>query len=149
MGWGRPGPVEMDTALSNESAVSDTTPPTLRSLVLEPAGGTQPSDPTITITVEITDEQAGNGDGGSGSPSQARLRSPSGQMRDALFVAATRVSGNANDGAYSQTFTLEEHAERGLWRVEYVLLVDAAGNDRRHDASELARRGFATSILVR
>jgi Protein kinase domain len=130
-------------------AGADTTPPTLASLVLEPEGGTPPDDPTVTVVVRITDDQAGIGGGGSGSPSQARLRSPSGQMRDVLFIPATRVSGDELDAVYSQSFTLERHAERGLWRVESVLLVDNAGNMRSHDMADLASRGFSTSIVVR
>jgi hypothetical protein len=142
-------PAELHPDLLQASDVADTTPPQLLSFGLEPAAGTPATDPTVTGTCRIVDDRSGVGDGGASSPSQARLRSGSGQMRDVLFVPPTRISGDERDGTYSSSFTLDEHAERGLWRVEFVLLVDNAGNRQSYASDTLAAQGFLTSILVR
>jgi serine/threonine protein kinase len=136
-----------DPALVAEAA--DTTPPELLAFELEPSSGTPADDPTVTVTCRIVDERSGIGDGGSSSPSQARLRSRSGQMRDVLFTPASRVAGDERDGTYSASFTLDEHAERGVWQVEHVLLVDNAGNNRSYGPDTLAADNFSTSIVVR
>ncbi len=61
----------------------------------------------------------------------------------------TRIAGDEHDGSYSASFTLDEQAERGLWRVEYVMLVDNAGNRRDYSRDQLTALAFPTSILVR
>ena len=48
-----------------------------------------------------------------------------------------------------RAFTLDEHAERGVWQVEYVMLVDNAGNSRQYGPDALAAQGFSISIVVR
>jgi serine/threonine protein kinase len=140
-------PVELDPHA--RPALTDTMPPQLVEFRLEPPSGTPSNDPTVTVTCRIVDDRSGIGDGGPSSPSQARLRSASGQMRDVLFTPLTRIAGDEHDGTYSSSFTLDEHSERGVWRVEYVSLVDNAGNHRSIATDALAAQGFPASILVR
>jgi hypothetical protein len=141
--------VDLAHHLPAAASSADTTAPSLVSFLLQPPDGTPAEDPTITVTCRVVDAQSGIGDGGSSSPSQARIRSRSGQFRDVVFTPATRVSGDERVGTYSSSFTLDDHAERGLWSAEYVMLVDNAGNRRDYPPQELAAQGFSTSILVR
>jgi len=129
----------------------DTQAPDLRSFAITPSIVAVADDPIdIRCRARITDDLAGvAGTGFRSSPSQARFRSPSGQMGDVLFTDTNRLSGDALDGVYEAILTLPPHAERGPWEVEYVLVVDQVGNNRTYRGAELRDRGFKTQLDVR
>lgn len=132
-------------------ARGDTQPPDLRSFNMTPSSVEITDSPAAVVCrARIVDELAGvAGEGFTGSPSQARLRSPSGQLRDVIFDHRVRVSGDALDGVYEATLLLSAAVERGFWEVEYVMVVDQAGNARTYRGAELRDLGFASRLEVR
>src|SRR5262249_49878598 len=75
------------------------------------------------------------------SPSQLLFRSPSGQTAWGIFAP---VAGDD----YSATVTVPRYAETGTWNVNYVSLVDCAGNGRSLSTADLSALGFAVSFTV-
>lgn len=143
--------IPAEAVQGEEADRGDTQPPDLRSFEVIPTavqlGGTEVA---ITCRARIVDDAAGvAGVGFTSSPSQARFRSPSGQIKDVSFNEAQRISGAALDGVYEDSFVLSPSAERGFWIVEYVLVVDQVGNTRRYSASDLADRGMPNRLEVR
>lgn len=126
----------------------DIEPPQLLGLELELADDAPPEEPQVGVRCRIRDEQSGIGDGGYSSPSQARLRSRSGQMGDAIFTPATRISGDEHDGTYLDRIKIGQHMERGEWHVEQLMLVDKAGNRRAYLKAELEALDFPTRITI-
>jgi hypothetical protein len=132
-------------------ARGDTQAPDLRSFEIAPSVVEIAGAPVdIVCRARIVDDLAGvAGANFRSSPSQARFRSPAGQFGDVMFTDVTRVFGNALDGVYEANLTLSPQAERGLWEVEYVLVVDHVGNRRTYGGPELRDRGFITTLDVR
>lgn len=110
-------------------------------LKLGPEGG------VVVCRARLVDDLAGAGY--TSAVSQARLRSPSGQFLDVMFHEAARTTGDALDGVYEEEFRFAGASERGRWVIEYVLVVDRVGNQRRYINSELRELGFAWEIAVR
>lgn len=143
-------PVE-DAMETNEGSLGDTKAPDLRTFELSPStielgaeGG------AVTCRARLVDDDSGiAGAGFSGSPSQARLRSPSGQLIDAMFTDSTRVRGDAHDSVHECQLRFSSSSERGRWEVEYVLLVDQVGNSRRYGPSDLRLMGFDSNVQVK
>lgn len=104
----------------------------------------------IKCRARLVDDLSGiAGEGYTSSPSQARFRSPSGQIRDVMFDPQARISGDLHDGVYEATLTLPAQAERGFWVVEHVLVADQVGNAYSYSTVELRERGFGTRLEVR
>ena len=104
----------------------------------------------IKCRARLVDDLSGvAGEGYTSSHSQARFRSPSGQIRDVMFDPQARVSGDSHDGVYEGTLTLPAQAERGFWVVEHVLAADQVGNTYFYSTVELRERGFETRLEVR
>lgn len=129
----------------------DVAPPDLRAFDVFPSTVVMSEDTAaLTCRARIVDDESGvAGAGYSSSPSQARFQSPTGQIRDAIFTDATRVSGDARDGVYEDHLSLDPHAERGVWKLVQVLVVDQVGNSRTYPASEVGAMGFATGFEMR
>ena len=129
----------------------DTQPPDLLSLEILPSV-VELHDVAVAVTcrARIVDDAVGvAGEGYTSSPSQARFRSPSGQTLDALFDHRNRLSGDARDGVYEGRVELSPESERGLWKIESVLVVDQLGNARRYSPEELRDRGMPNGLQVR
>lgn len=116
-----------------KNAAGDAVPPTIQSITfgnptLNPDGTSQ-----FVVEAHLKDNLSGlsdgmNSNGIGSSPPQVRFVSGSGQIVDGVFDMANPVSGNLLDGVFRATVTLSAFAETGVWRVEYVLLSDEAGN---------------------
>ena len=137
--------------LPTGQARGDTQPPDLRSFSITPLSIEITDSPAAVVCrARIVDDLAGvAGEGFTSSPSQARFRSPSGQLRDVIFDHRTRVLGDALDGVYETTLFLSAEVERGFWEVEYLMVVDQAGNVRTYHAAELRDLGCPTRLEVR
>ena len=85
------------------------------------------------MTARLTDNASGIFDGTyangiGGSCPQIRFVSSSGQIVDGIFDIEQAVSGGPLNGVYRASITLPAGAEAGVWRVDYLLLNDEAGN---------------------
>jgi tRNA A-37 threonylcarbamoyl transferase component Bud32 len=132
--------------------VDDVSPPELRSLEVAPNFVDLGQDPVrVACRARIVDDLSGvAGPGYSSSPSQARFRSPSGQQfRDAMFDASHRLEGDALDGVYEDHLVLQPDVERGVWMIEYVMVVDQVGNTRYYSTEDLRTRALPSRIDVR
>jgi Protein kinase domain len=140
-----------DVVRSSGAVPGDSQPPDLRSFDFAPSVIELVNDSiAVTCRARLVDELAGvAGEGYSSSHSQARFRSPSGQIRDVMFDQRARVSGDSFDGVYEATLALPAHAERGFWNVEYLLAADQVGNTHVYMTAELRDRGFKTRLEVR
>jgi hypothetical protein len=145
----RLSPAELVTPASKSRG--DTQPPDLRSFSFTPlVVEVNASAAIVTCRARIVDDLAGvAGEGYTSSASQARFRSPSGQLKDVMFDHRTRVSGDALDGIYEATLSFSAEVERGFWEVEYVLVADQVGNTRTYRGAELRDLGFTTRLEVR
>jgi hypothetical protein len=129
----------------------DTEPPDLRSFSFIPSVvDVAASAAIVTCRARIVDDLAGvAGEGYTSSASQARFRSPSGQLKDVVFDHRSRVSGDTLDGTYEARLSFSPEVERGFWVVEYVLVADQVGNTRFYRDAELRDLGFPTRLEVR
>lgn len=128
----------------------DRDPPELLSLSfdLRPVGREGATE--VIAIARLRDAVAGvAGSGYSSSSSQIRLRGPGDETRDLMLSAdGNRVSGTRFDGWYEGIARLEPFHQRGLWKVEYVLVADQAGHSRYIYQGELAARNVPTEIRI-
>jgi len=77
------------------------------------------------------------------------IRSPSGgQFKNSCCSTFPRVSGDAQDGVYAQTFTLEQYSETGTWYVSSLSLMDAVGNEHTLSWEDLTALGLSAEFTV-
>lgn len=106
-------------------AQSDTTPPIIIDVTLDPAFvDTAASAQTITVTAHISDDLSGL------YFSDMRFRPEIGttQFVDVRFQADNLISGTTVDGLYQATMTLPRYAAWGRWRTDFTSTTDQVGN---------------------
>ncbi len=116
----------------------DGVPPNLVNLSFDPQVDLTAGPTSLTFSIEATDNLSGINWGEPGT--QISIRNPSNASFSAVFT------GNNNAG--EATFSFEETAAPGLWRIGRIILRDAAGNQSVYSNSELASLGFETDINV-
>jgi len=132
------------TEVLNTSPAGDDAPPELLALgVAPPAVDTSAGEQTVTATATFTHTQSGpciDDCADSGSPSLLRFaHGPSGQVRDAPFVAA---GGDQLDA----TGMFQMPSAPGTWEVAGVALADEAGSRQHYDAARLLGEGLDASF---
>lgn len=131
-------------AVSNLSTVGDETPPTLLDLALSASSFDATAGATMTMSISV--EQLGSslcviGCEGAGGPTQVRYRNAAtGQVRDALF--------SSSGSSFSADVQFLAGSAAGAWRVEWLRLVDVAGNQTILDGTELLGLGFASNLSI-
>jgi hypothetical protein len=98
--------------------------------------GARRSD-SIQVTAHITDELAGL--------RQGVLQFGEVTSAEAMFEAATRVSGTAQDGAYEFTAVVPRYTYQGTFRLS-VVLADTQNNHVTISSDELAASGLPSSV---
>src|SRR5262249_8726187 len=129
----------LSVSLSLASAqIQDVTPPTLTALSFAPTHINTATGPAnVTVNLSATDDLSGV------HTIYALFVSPSGrqsQITTPVFVPpATHVSVTA-------TASFPQFSETGTWRVDFVFVDDALGNDSgfSYDTTALAQLGFPT-----
>ena len=123
--------------------VQDIIPPDLIELSFSPNNiDVSTASQVITVSARITDALSGYQSG------SLHFRSPSGQqLRFGDLGPSQRISGDAFDGTYQTTVTLQQFSEAGTWQLN-VFLIDAVGNSRFFTDTDLANLGFATQLEV-
>jgi hypothetical protein len=95
------------------------------------------------VNVHVEDMPAG------AQNTQFRFRSPSGsQLADAWFYAQQLISGDVYNGQYENVTTIPQHAESGLWTIEYALVMDAVYNMEWISTAQLQAAGFPVTLTV-
>lgn len=122
----------------------DTTPPDLVRLAFKPTTiNTAKAPQTIKVAARVTDKPAGV------QNTQVRFRNPSGgQYADVSFFSQHLVAGDEFDGDYEDVLTIPQHAEAGLWTIEYVLVTDAATNTDWMQTAQVQSAGFPVTLTV-
>ena len=126
-----------------QTQVQDIIPPNLIELSFSPTSiDVSAGSQAITVNARITDALAGYQSG------SVHFRSPSGQqLRFGDLGTNQRISGDAFDGNYQTTVTLQQFSEAGTWMLN-VFVIDAVGNSRFLTDTELAILGFPTQLEV-
>jgi hypothetical protein len=136
--------------VTNLATVSDTTPPQITAFSLMPATvNTESADQTVTVTMTLTDDQAGvasSGDMTSGYALQVELRPLIGTQ--IVLCSPTRISGTDKDGVYQGTVTLPRGAKEGVWQVSSMSIPDKVNNYVQLDAAALAAALPGADVLV-
>jgi hypothetical protein len=131
------------------AAQSDTTPPRLVSLSVSPNTVDASSAMTsFTVTAVITDDLSGVSYEGDSTPSDvasfAALYSPSGNQ---YVIGCPCFSHTAGD-TYTQTLTVPQYAEEGIWRDWSIYLQDEAGNWTRVYEDAMLLSGINAAVGV-
>lgn len=141
-------PNQMDPDPLGQSAVSpvinpmaDNQAPTIAGFGIEP-GVLSKDSCAINFTLHAVDDQSGL------DSSAAYFKSPSGALTEVLFLPQNRTFGTAKDGIYAARLALPEDAERGVWMVENLTILDIEGNSRIMDREQLLRLGLPTEFLI-
>ena len=127
-----------------EEPVTDSSAPQLAQFVLTPkVVNTEDSDRELNLMVHLTDELKGvyaKGDQAdpsySGSTVMLRLRPEAGGDEKVDFILE-RISGDDLKGVYRARPIMPKGSKLGVWRVEYLYLVDKAGNHKYLSADEI------------
>ena len=121
-------------------AQEDVTPPTLTGFSFTPDAVDVTSEPaTVTFTVNATDDISGL------KNCRIYFVSPigvQGEMRDGNFKRGVL------DGTVTITITIEQYAEAGDWKVDYIRLKDIVHNSHIYWTGELETMGFPTILTV-
>ena len=137
--------------MTNAAPTSDSTPPQVLSFSLAPQEvNTESADQTVTVTMRITDDQAGvavEGDYGSTSnPVNLSLKPLIGTQY--VWFRLQRTSGTDRDGIYTGTTTIPRGSKEGVWQVAWLRLGDKIGNFVDLDAASLNAVLPGTDLLV-
>lgn len=108
-------------------AASDSTPPKLESLKVVSGNLKSDGSSEFQISAHLTDDKSGIAEDPYLSL-EIRFRSASGLIADGTNYGVI-TTGTSHDGVYQATVNLGSFAEAGVWTVEYVHIVDAAGNN--------------------
>ncbi len=130
------------TDIVNNGSVSDEEQPKITAFEVTPTEiNTSEASQTLTLHVTLTDNQSGvciAGDCGNYNSSETQLRlSPLIGTQYVDFTNLTRLSGNELNGEYEAMATFPKSSKEGVWKVEYLLLVDKLGNDEYLYADDL------------
>lgn len=137
----------------NVTGTSDTTPPGFISFSFSPDSIDTSSSNRIQFTARLKDDLSGIApDTGSWdffADSRAEFRSPSGRQGFSVtFRSSGRISGDAQDGVYTNSTLLPEFSEPGEWTLESLSARDAAGNQATMSSGRLLALGFPRSLTV-
>jgi len=139
------------TTLTVISQDQDVTPPQLNSFNISPTSIDVSSGPqSTTFTMGITDDKSGlNFCQGSVCYITIRLQSPSGkQSQQETGRNVQLLSGTLQNGVWQVVVTLPRYAEAGVWKVNYLYLLDMTGNSVYLNAANLQSRGFPSTLTV-
>ena len=130
-------------AVAVPAMAEDVTPPQVLSFSLAPAQvDTDAADQTVTVTMRITDDQAGvavEGDYGSTSnPVNLSLKPLIGTQY--VWFRLQRTSGTDRDGIYTGTTTIPRGSKEGVWQVAWLRLGDKIGNFEDLNAQDLVAK---------
>ena len=127
------------------TSVPDTMPPGIANIALSPAIiDTSAGPQDVTFDLNLTDDVSGVHD----QISMAVI-SPSGRQQQFLFGSDfTMTSGDALNGVWQVTRSIPRYSEAGLWSIQYVQLLDLAGNQTFFDTADLQALGVTTSFTV-
>ena len=138
------GDTEIVVDVTGWYARSDTVPPELVSLSIDPATvDTSMQSQTITVTVHIRDDLSGVGPEGLAEVSFGRPNSGGFAIR---FYERSRISGTSTDGVYQKQFTLPTMAAPGTYLISSIWINDNVGNVTVIRPDELAARGLPTGF---
>jgi hypothetical protein len=131
----------------------DHTPPEILSAAISPTTvDTSSTNQPITITVRLRDDLAGmdfSQTPYSYSAAQITFISPSrGQRVSTSFATWNRTSGDEYDGIYTNTIWLPRYSEPGIWSLDSLVLIDAAGNHQQIDLAAALDIGLQTEFTV-
>lgn len=117
----------------------DTAGPQIASFSSTPAAvDVRTTAATVTATAQITDDLSGL------SAARVFYRSPSGiQGQTFVFGSHNRTSGDALNGTYSMSLSIDTQQESGLWKVSGATTTDAVGNSRSYSEAEARAFGAA------
>lgn len=134
------------TTLEVVNEDSDKSAPTLEAISLSRSVVDVGSGPATTnVILHLKDDVSGVAAGGYLGAS-VRFVSPSGsQFVDATYYDGP-TSGTLLDGTYIATISLGPFAENGLWKAEWLLLTDAAGNTASYDNSGALPHGASFTV---
>jgi YD repeat-containing protein len=78
-----------------------------------------------------------------------QISSPSGAQSQWLATNQFHlVSGTAQNGAWAATFTIPQYSESGIWKVQSLILQDAANNSETLNAASIGALGFSPNLTV-
>jgi hypothetical protein len=69
-------------------------------------------------------------------------------MADAWFYAQQLIAGDVYDGQYQNMTMIPQHAESGLWTIEYALVMDSVTNMEWISTGQLQAAGFPVTLTV-
>src|SRR5690242_20274346 len=122
--------------------IQDITPPTLTAFSFTPTTINTATGPAnITVSLSATDDLSGV------RTIYALFVSPSGKQSQVTVPAFVPPAANLS---VTTTASFPQFSETGTWRVDFVFVDDAVGNDRGfdYDTAALARLGFPTKLVV-
>lgn len=121
--------------------LSDTTPPNLVSLDIDPLiVDVSSGDSSTNIVMDVTDDLSGV------SWVIIYFRSPSGEQQQ--YQWGSLVSGSTLNGTWQFDFNFPQFSEVGVWTASYVRLRDSVGNQASIYTETLAAMGFPTEITI-
>src|SRR5438093_1511294 len=127
-------------------AQSDTQPPRLISLTLDPGNvEVNNSSQSVTLQLHLQDDLSGIYST-SGNRVGVSLTSPSGNQ--VVSGLSQLQSGVIRDGVFQVPVNIPRYAEPGLWRITSVRLRDNAGNSVSLDNAALVAAGHVNTVLV-
>ncbi|MDR3686164.1 MAG: hypothetical protein P4L93_04315 [Coriobacteriia bacterium] len=123
--------------VNNTATHSDSTAPLITSFDISPQTIDTDSQPqTLTLTVELTDTQAGVSTAWDGPYSSVLYLQPLIGSQYTTFNLK-RVSGTDMDGIYQASVVLPQGAKEGVWVVWDMFLTDKLGNTRELHADDI------------
>lgn len=137
----------------NVTGNSDTSPPSFISLSFSPDSVDTSSSNRVQFTARLQDDLSGiapdTGNYDRFSHTRAEFRSPSGRQGfSVIFFSSGRISGDAQDGVYTNSVLLPEPREPGVWTLESLSVRDAAGNQATLSGGQLLALGFPMNLTV-
>jgi len=127
-------------------AQSDTQPPRLISLTLDPGNvEVTNSSQSVTLQLHLQDDLSGI-DSTSGNRVGVSLTSPSGNQ--VVSGVSQPQGGVILDGVFQVPVNIPRYAEPGSWRITSVRLRDNAGNALVLDNAALVAAGLTNTVLV-
>ena len=127
---------------SNVGVCEDVDPPELTDFDFDPKQidvSSQSQD--VTCTMALTDSGVG------ANQAVCQFASPS-KAQTRQCAATAPSSGDAFDGIWSCTVTIEPGVEAGIWTVSQIVPIDLLGNRQFIQTAELDARGFPTQLEV-
>jgi len=124
-------------------AQEDVTPPVLRGFQFTPKSfDVGKESKTMDVTFQATDDLSGVGH------LQAVFVSPSRQQSVVADVGTSPDAPVPPHDAYQTKVTIPRYAEFGTWSIQYVLLSDRVGNQKRYEPEELKKVVFETEFTI-